>query len=269
MTNVARDADWIAIKGEYLAGVKSVRELGRLYGVSEGAIRKRAKTDPLGGWGERGGATAKAEIVKAHFGQSTQKKEQRVKPKAGSIQKTQATPNGTHPPDRVLNAVPYTDADVYPAQVIAENATQYATPHKERRTPRSLARATVEEAAAQDIEDMESALSNARRALELVSDSLDFLEQLTEPVLAIKSIETMLRTNQLAIDQIRRIRSLDASAQKMDEMEAFKKLAEKGWIPEELLIAVHREYVRVKPTIKATFRSHFQLEQEETSEQCG
>jgi hypothetical protein len=87
--------------------------------------------------------------------------------------------------------------------------------------------------------------------------------------MAIKSIESMLRTNQLAIDQIRRIRSLDGPAQKMDEMEAFKQLAQKGWIPEELLIAIHSEYVRVKPTIKATFRSHFQLPQETESEQCG
>jgi len=39
------DIDWIAIEREYRAGIKSVRALASEFGVTEGAIRKRARKD--------------------------------------------------------------------------------------------------------------------------------------------------------------------------------------------------------------------------------
>ena len=39
--------DWEAIEREFRAGIRSLREIGAEYGVTEGAIRKRAKRD---GW---------------------------------------------------------------------------------------------------------------------------------------------------------------------------------------------------------------------------
>jgi len=39
--------DWISIEGEYRADISSLREIGAKYGITEGAIRKRAKRD---GW---------------------------------------------------------------------------------------------------------------------------------------------------------------------------------------------------------------------------
>ncbi len=41
----ARDIDWLIIEREYRAGVLSLREIGRSHGVTEGAVRKRAKRD--------------------------------------------------------------------------------------------------------------------------------------------------------------------------------------------------------------------------------
>lgn len=57
---MARNIDWLAIEGAYRAGILPLREIGDLYGVSEAAIRKKAKQndwlrDPTG---------TKREIVK-------------------------------------------------------------------------------------------------------------------------------------------------------------------------------------------------------------
>ena len=57
---MARNIDWLAIEGAYRAGIMPLREIGAAYGVSEAAIRKKAKQsdwlrDPTG---------TKREIVK-------------------------------------------------------------------------------------------------------------------------------------------------------------------------------------------------------------
>ena len=56
-----KPVDWLAIEGEYRAGVKSVNSLAAEHGISEGAIRKRAKKE---GW-SRDPAGTKRQIVKA------------------------------------------------------------------------------------------------------------------------------------------------------------------------------------------------------------
>lgn len=43
-------ADWERIEVEYRAGVLSLREIASQHGITEGAIRKRAKSDPRGEW---------------------------------------------------------------------------------------------------------------------------------------------------------------------------------------------------------------------------
>ena len=47
MTEVTdkQPVDWVAIEKHYRAGIKSLRTIGEEYGVTEGAIRKRAKRD--------------------------------------------------------------------------------------------------------------------------------------------------------------------------------------------------------------------------------
>lgn len=45
-----RSADWERIEVEYRAGVLSLREIASQHGITEGAIRKRAKSDPRGEW---------------------------------------------------------------------------------------------------------------------------------------------------------------------------------------------------------------------------
>jgi hypothetical protein len=61
-------ADWVAIERVYCAGQKpSVNAIAKEYGVSEGAIRKRAKKE---GW-VRDPAGTQRELVKAHFSGST------------------------------------------------------------------------------------------------------------------------------------------------------------------------------------------------------
>ena len=43
MTNQKTDVNWEQIEAEYRAGIKSLRQIGQEFGVSEGAIRKQAK----------------------------------------------------------------------------------------------------------------------------------------------------------------------------------------------------------------------------------
>lgn len=45
MAGTRKQIDWEKIEFDYRAGVKSLREIGDLYGCTEGAIRKRAKID--------------------------------------------------------------------------------------------------------------------------------------------------------------------------------------------------------------------------------
>lgn len=48
MARTARsDANWIAIEAEFRAGIKSIREIAESHGISDTAIRKRAKAE---GW---------------------------------------------------------------------------------------------------------------------------------------------------------------------------------------------------------------------------
>jgi hypothetical protein len=47
MANEKKIVDWAGIEREYRVGIRSLRSLGDQYGVSEGAIRKRANKD---GW---------------------------------------------------------------------------------------------------------------------------------------------------------------------------------------------------------------------------
>lgn len=56
-------ADWIVIETEYRAGQRSVNSLAKEHGISEGAIRKRAKKC---GW-VRDAAKTVRESVKAHI----------------------------------------------------------------------------------------------------------------------------------------------------------------------------------------------------------
>lgn len=60
--------DWIAIEGAYRANKDSLREIAGQYGISEGAIRKRAKKS---GW-LRDPEGTKRQIVKAALAGGTQ-----------------------------------------------------------------------------------------------------------------------------------------------------------------------------------------------------
>ena len=53
--------DWEAIESAYRAGVLSLRDIGEKYGVTEGAIRKRAKKL---GWVRSGGGRRFAKMVR-------------------------------------------------------------------------------------------------------------------------------------------------------------------------------------------------------------
>ncbi|MCL2791284.1 MAG: hypothetical protein FWD79_11715 [Desulfobulbus sp.] len=61
MQNEKKTPDWLAIEGEYRVGVESVNAIAAKHGVTEGAIRARAKKN---GW-SRDPASAKRQIVRA------------------------------------------------------------------------------------------------------------------------------------------------------------------------------------------------------------
>ncbi|MET3837497.1 hypothetical protein ABIB58_002853 [Brevundimonas sp. UYEF29] len=54
MTDEKKPVDWVEIERDYRSGTMSIRELAAWYGISDTAIRKRAKRD---GWERPAGAT--------------------------------------------------------------------------------------------------------------------------------------------------------------------------------------------------------------------
>lgn len=68
MAPTPKPADWIAIEGEYRAGIKSLREIGAEHGISEATVRKRAKKE---GW-LRNPTETKRQIVAARMAGGTQ-----------------------------------------------------------------------------------------------------------------------------------------------------------------------------------------------------
>jgi hypothetical protein len=62
MTDEKQPIDWTEIERDFRTGSMSVREMAKWYGVSEGAIRKRAKA---GGW-ERNGTQARTQPERAN-----------------------------------------------------------------------------------------------------------------------------------------------------------------------------------------------------------
>lgn len=132
-----RTVDWTVIEGAYRAGIRSINSLAGEYGITEGAIRARAKKH---GW-VRNPGEAKREIVAAHM--------------AG-----------------VTNGI---------TNDVVRN---------------------IEDAAREDVADMERGLRINRRCLinlELASGTA------TDP----KEIKTIVDASSAAIESIRRIRGLD------------------------------------------------------------
>lgn len=153
-----KEPDWVAIEGEYRAGVHSLRAIADKYGITEGAIRKRAKQK---GWLRDPGATKRA-IVNAHFASTSEASD-----KAGTQQGTQSgTQSGTHA------------------------STQSVL-------------STIEDAAQQDIADME-------RAVRINRHCLLNLEMAAEKASDPKEIKIIVEATGAAVASIRKIRGLDA-----------------------------------------------------------
>ena len=86
--------DWEAIESAYRAGVLSLRDIGDKYGVTEGAIRKRAKKF---GWVRKAGT----QVRKSGTQSGTQKNMARTSEKPASAGRTQKStqPKAEPPPD--------------------------------------------------------------------------------------------------------------------------------------------------------------------------
>lgn len=86
--------DWEAIESAYRAGVLSLRDIGEQYGVTEGAIRKRAKKL---GWVRKAGT----QVRKNGTQNGTQKSNARTSEKPASAGRTQKStqPKAEPPPD--------------------------------------------------------------------------------------------------------------------------------------------------------------------------
>lgn len=86
--------DWEAIESAYRAGVLSLRDIGDKYGVTEGAIRKRAKKF---GWVRKAGT----QVRKSGTQSGTQKNKARTSEKPASAGRTHKStqPKSEPPPD--------------------------------------------------------------------------------------------------------------------------------------------------------------------------
>lgn len=132
--------DWIAIEGEYRAGVESIRAIADKHGVSDTAIRKQAKQK---GW-SRDPESTKRQIVKAAMA-------------GGSRESSQ------------------------------------------------IALRTIEDAAADDIADMQ-------RGLRISRQCLINLETAAESSVEPREIKVIVEATSAAIESIRKIRGLDDPA---------------------------------------------------------
>ena len=65
------DADWEAVEREYRAGQLSIREIGRLHGVSHTAIAKRARKE---GWSQNLAARVRKEEPSPSRGRAGRKR---------------------------------------------------------------------------------------------------------------------------------------------------------------------------------------------------
>ncbi|QRC16433.1 hypothetical protein JNN67_10045 [Klebsiella pneumoniae] len=86
--------DWEAIESAYRAGVLSLRDIGDKYGVTEGAIRKRAKKFD---WVRNSGTQVRKNVTQS----GTQKRKARTSEKPASAGRTQKStqPKAEPPPD--------------------------------------------------------------------------------------------------------------------------------------------------------------------------
>lgn len=226
---VERETDWIAIEGAYRASILSTRAIAREHGLSEGAIRKKAKEQ---NW-HRDPSGTKREIVKAHFAGNPQDPSTRSRSVSTQVRSEQCVPPTKPEPEKVY--APYAH------------------------TPQRIAATTIADAAAQDIADMEIGLDNARKILGVVGDYLETqfdsnFETGRKP--DPRNLKAIADANGVAIEQIRRIRGLDSKVG--DELEALKLLVTAGWIPDELLVATFAQYRQLKPAIKTAFSGHFE-----------
>lgn len=214
--------NWLAIEGEYRAGVLSNRALEKKYGVSEAAIRKRAKKE---GW-TKDGAQTRREIVNAHF------IEAETSPKQSSPSR----------PQRSRSTV---------------NPETVRTPDEVKPTAEYIRRVAIARAASDDIDDMELALENARSTLHVIKEYLDtqFVTNMeTGRMPDPRSLKAVIDANGAAIDQIRRIRNLDPRFP--DELEAIKHLANAGLLPEPMLLEIFQQYRRFKTGLRTALTGH-------------
>lgn len=90
--------DWEAIESAYRAGVLSLRDIGDKYGVTEGAIRKRAKKFE---WVRKTGTQVRKGGTQSGTQSGTQKNKARTSEKPASAGRKQKStqPKGEPPPD--------------------------------------------------------------------------------------------------------------------------------------------------------------------------
>jgi hypothetical protein len=243
-----KDVDWNSIEVAYRANTASNRALAKMYGISEGSIRKKATQL---NW-TRDAAAVKRGRVNAHF--------------SGS----EVVPQSSSRADRGQNArSPQKNTQSLPAggSVSGQGSGEIAQVGEVRdrsdRVPRSrtdlkarLAQA-IDEAVSQDIADMETGLYNARKALQVIGEYLETqfdpnmdTGRLPDP----RALQSLLTANGAAIDQIRRIRGLDVP--QIDEMEAVKLLFNAGWLPDEMVAAIYGAVSPVKGNVQAIFANH-------------
>ncbi|HDZ1355725.1 hypothetical protein [Klebsiella pneumoniae] len=136
--------DWEAIESAYRAGVLSLRDIGDKYGVTEGAIRKRAKKFD---WVRK----ASTQVRKNGTQSGTQKSKERTSEKPASSGRTQKStqPKAEPPPDTKPIRGVRTDPPTNPFQT----GNQHALKHGGYGRRMLLSDATTEDAQMLTLDD--------------------------------------------------------------------------------------------------------------------
>lgn len=259
------EAEWLVVRDLYEGGGMSNRQIAAHMEnrITEAAVRARARRNPEDLW-------QKFEVQRHQIVQmALEPRPVAPTPEIPDRSRSSPSENSANPTSRT----PPPSAEPVAASGPATASSQaYAQVRAETMHPRSLR--NLQREAQQDLDDMSSALLNARNLLTLINSEVSNLTDRSEAIgyaqqdggdrqsfgIDAKRINDLATANGRAIEQIRKIRGMDEVVP--DEIAALKVLVDAGWLPPELLVEALKRFQSLKPSLRNDFRNHYTLNEE-------
>lgn len=270
---MAKNIDWGKIEAQYRAALLSNRQIAEAHGITEGAIRKRAKAE---NWIKDG--NVRPDLVNVHFQGEMGKASTSDFPQSEFTETSgtqrdpidqQLLPESVLEKDEPMDELMRTER-IEAGSRYAGNGSHHNNREARERYAQREAYRLIYQAAQEDISDMDLGLANARMLLEITASELDNILQRSRNLsvqghviddddapkgVDSRRLDNLVKVNTRAIEMIRQIRGLDKELP--DEIQAIKVLVEAGWLPMEILLQVLNQFRMLKPNLERDFREHF------------